>query len=297
MKKPDFFIVGAPRSGTTALYEYLRQHPQVFMPYRKEPMYFGADLFRRQPILDEAGYLRLFAPAGDRVAGEASVWYLFSETAPAEIHAFNPEARIIIMLRDPVEMLYSLHSLLVSVAQEDLTVFADALAAERDRGAGQRIPAGTRWARRLQYRWLGKYPPHVRRYIEEFGTERVKVIIFDDFRANPAGVFADVLRFLGVAPGFQPDFNVVNANRGTGSMRLQRLINDERVQTALGRLPGRLYHVITRGLTRLNVRRQPRPPLDPSVASALRAELAESVSELEKLLGRDLSDWKAIDPE
>ena len=296
MSRPDFFIVGAPRSGTTALYEYLREHPQVFMPYRKEPMYFGSDLFRRQPILDEAGYMRLFGPAGQRLAGEASVWYLFSEHAPAEISAFNPEARIIIMLRDPVEMLYSVHSLLVANAQEDLTEFADALAAEADRAAGRRLPAGTRWPRRLQYRWLGRYPVHVRRYLEQFGAERVKVIIFDDFRASPGDVFADVLSFLGLQPGFHPDFRVVNANRSMGSMRLQRFINDERVQSTMGHLPGRMYHVLMRGLTRLNVRRQPRPPLDPAVAAALRADLADSVTELEELLGRDLSRWKPMEP-
>src|SRR5882672_1680365 len=111
MRKPDCFIVGAPRCGTTAMYTYLGQHPEIFMSARKEPHFFGTDLSSPALVRDEQQYLSLFAKAqNEKRAGEASVFYLYSQRAAREIHAFCPSARIIIMLRNPVEMMYSLHS-------------------------------------------------------------------------------------------------------------------------------------------------------------------------------------------
>src|SRR5215207_9230182 len=93
---PDFFIVGAPKCGTTAMYEYLRQHPSIFMPFHKEPLFFGSDLHHRYGRLTEAEYRALFRAARpDQRVGEASAWYLYSTTSAAEIHAAAEDARII----------------------------------------------------------------------------------------------------------------------------------------------------------------------------------------------------------
>ena len=138
--KPDFFIVGAPRCGTTAMYEYLRVHPDVYMPLHKEPMYFGQDLTQLHVRLTERDYLALFAEArpGQRI-GEATTWYLFSKTAASEIRDFSPDARIIIMLRHPVDVMYSLHRELLFYRGETIDDFAEALAAEADRREGRRL--------------------------------------------------------------------------------------------------------------------------------------------------------------
>jgi Sulfotransferase family len=133
---PDFYIVGAPRCGTTFMYEYLRQHPQIFMPDNKEPNFMCKDLDSGSYLdslsfmRDEAAYIRLFAgaPAGS-LRGEASTWYLYSETAAGLIKAMNPDSRVIIMLRDPVEMLYSLHGRRVYGGSEGLP-FVDAFEGE-----------------------------------------------------------------------------------------------------------------------------------------------------------------------
>src|SRR6187455_3134082 len=109
---PDFYIVGAPKAGTTSLYEYLAGHPDVFLPQRKELRYFGSDLaHRRRHELSEEEFLDHYAgaPSG-RQWGNAYVWYLYSRSAAAEIHAVRPDARIVVMLRDPVRALYALHS-------------------------------------------------------------------------------------------------------------------------------------------------------------------------------------------
>ena len=114
MPKPDFLIVGAFKSGSTALYEGLRRHPQIFMPFHKEPLYFGDDLTRRYGRYTEAEYLRLFDPAKPgQKSGEASTWYLYSVSAAREIHDFNPEMRIMVVLRNPVDVMYAEHSQLI----------------------------------------------------------------------------------------------------------------------------------------------------------------------------------------
>ena len=129
MRTPDFFIVGAPKCGTTAMYEWLQAHPDVFVPV-KEIHYFGRDLAHRRPEVSAARYAELYEGVGERIAGDVAVWYLLSESAAEEIHALNPDARIIIMLRRPAEMLHSLHSQLVYSGDEDIEDFEEALAAD-----------------------------------------------------------------------------------------------------------------------------------------------------------------------
>ena len=211
MVKPNFFIVGAPKCGTTAMYTYLDAHP-VFMPDRKEPHFFGSDL-EHLPIdarsRDE--YLGLFAPAGDKKRiGEASVYYMISHTAAQEIAAFNPAAHIIIMLREPVDMLHSLYHHLLYSGSETEATFEAALAAEPDRRAGRRLPTVAA-AIAVLPRNRGLYGTG-RALFQRLLGDAVHVILFDDparhRRAVPgcAGV-------PGHRPGFQPDFRRVNESR------------------------------------------------------------------------------------
>jgi hypothetical protein len=290
--RPNFFIVGAPRCGTTAMYEYLRQHPDVFMPYRKEPVYFGSDLTKRQPPMAEADYLDLFRPgAGCARRGEATVWYLYSLTAPAEIKAFATDPRIIIMLRNPVDMMYSLHSQLFFSANEDLADFGEAIAAEEDRRHGRRLPPRARRPEGLQYRACGRYASHVRRYLEAFGPDAVQVIIYDDFSADAEASYRRTLDFLGVDATFRPDFSVVNRSKAPRSRWLQQLTYAPWFMRTTARLPKPVNHVIRRSLKRLNFKEQPRTTLDRQLRVRLTEEMAPDVAELGELLGRDLSSW------
>jgi hypothetical protein len=276
------------------MYEYLRKHPDIFMPYRKEPVYFGADLTKRLPYLDEAGYLALFDGAdGRRRVGEATVWYLYSRSAPAEIKDFNPEARIIIMLRNPVDMIHSLHSHWLFTANEDIVDFEQALAAEDHRRLGARLPAGVRRPEGLQYRSYGRYASHVRRYIETFGSQSVKVILYDDFTADPAKIYRETLEFLEVDPSFQPGFPIVNQNKGVRSKLLQRLTYAPLFLENVTRLPAPIAHPIWRFLKRLNMRYEPRHALDPQVRARLVDDFADDIRELSRLIGRDLALWLA----
>jgi hypothetical protein len=294
-RRPNFFIVGAPRCGTTAMYDYLRAHPDVFMPYFKEPVYFGRDLSKRSRTFDEQAYLELFQSSrGERRLGEATVWYLYSETAAEEIKAFAPDARIIIMLRNPVDMMYSLHSLMLLTGNEDISDFEEALAAEPDRARGLRIPKGARRVEGLQYRACGRYAKHVRRYFDTFGRAAVSVITYDDFRRDTASVYRETLEFLAVDPDFRPDFAVVNRNKAVRVRALQRVTASDLFIRVTARLPGPVLHRLRKGLKRINTKAEVRPAMSPQLRDRLVRELEPDVTELSSLIGRDLSPWTDV---
>lgn len=295
--RPDFFIVGAPKCGTTAMYEYLRQHPQIYMPFHKEPLFFGSDLGTRYGRMTEADYLELFASArpGQRI-GEASAWYLYSQRAAAEINAFSPNAQIVVMLRNPVDVMYAQHSQLLFNQQEDIEDFAEALAAERDRKEGRRIPAGAVRVENLFYRDMVRFSLQLKRYLDVFGRDRVHVIMYEDFRDRTAETYARLLAYLGVATDFRPDFTVANANKSVRSRRLQRLVFHppaqlRRLIPALRRHP--LVHRLRDAVLRMNSARLPRKPMDPQLQAVLRAELVSEVGALSALVGRDLRGWSS----
>ena len=293
VRRPDFFIVGAPKCGTTAMDAYLKQHPDIFVPDAKELHYFGRDLVmnRHRDSLEE--YLARFEGGADCArAGEASVWYLWSRTAAREIKDFDPDARIIIMLRDPVEVMYSQHSQAIvnGLGDEDIYDFAEALAAEPDRAAGRRVPKVCTFADGLRYRAIVRYTEQVARFLDVFGREQVHVIIFDDFRADTPAVYRDLLSFLGVDADFEANLEVVNANQVVRSARLRK---------AQALIPGRLKdlvpdtprRVVRDTLSRMNISYQKRAPLDPTLKRQLKRELAGEVEALSELLGRDLTHW------
>jgi hypothetical protein len=296
MARPDFFIVGAPRCGTTAMYEYLRQHPQVFMPEHKEPMYFGADLTQLHARLSDEDYLRLFADAkpGQRV-GEASTWYLYSRQAAREIRDFAPNAQIVIMLRNPVDVMYSLHRELVFYSGEVIRDFEEALAAEEDRKQGRRIGPSRR-PEALFYRETVRFADQVERYLATFGADAVKVILYDDFVADTAGAYADLLRFLSVDDSFRPEFVRVNESKLPRNPRFQALVVRPpgplaRLVPALRRFE--LAHRLRAAILALNSRAERRPAMDPALRRRLTLELTPEVERLGELIGRDLSAWLA----
>jgi hypothetical protein len=295
MKRPDFFIVGAFKAGTTSLYDYLGQHPQVFLPFHKEPMYFGADLDARYQKMSEQDYLHLFADArADQRVGEASPWYLYSTAAASEISAFSPSARIIVMLRNPVDVMYAQHSQLLFNQREDLADFGAALEAEGERRGGERIPAGALRREALFYRHSVRFAEQLRRYLDVFGRERVHIIVYDDLRDDTAGVVRGTFEFLGVDPTQAVDLGIHNPNRSARLGLVQRLIYRppgplRRLMPWLRRFP--LAHRVRDMVVAANSQPEDRAPMDPELRRRLTRELAPQVAELGQLIGRDLSAW------
>jgi hypothetical protein len=278
------------------MYEYLSEHPDIFMPRVKEPNYFGSDVERRRtPRISLEDYLALFAAAGDaKRVGEASVRYLHSRSAAREIAEFNPEARAIIMLRDPLDMMYAMHAELLFLGAEDIEDFGGALEAEPDRQQGRRIPASANKPAALFYRESARYAEQVERYFDALGRERVLVIIYDDFRRDSAAEYARTLRFLDVDDTFVPTIRVVNPSKQVRSRAVTRFIsNPPRIVSRVARqvLPATARRRLYRSALQLNATPRPRPPMDPELRRRLRAEFAPEVRRLEQLLGRELSEW------
>lgn len=298
MKRPDTFIVGVFKAGTTTMWQNLRKHPQVFMSEVKEPMYFGQDLTARYRRMTEAEYLALFKDAReDQRAGEASPWYLYSNSAAREIKDFNPDARIIVMLRNPVDVMYSNHSQVVFNLREDITDFAEALAAEPDRAAGRRIPVDTLRPEVLLYRRSVRFPEQVSRYLDVFGRERIHFVVFDDLAKDAKAVYRAAFEFLGVDPNFEFEATVENTNRTPRSRLIQRMIfaPPRQLRPIYGRLRSVPYlHRIRDRVARGNVQPVKRQPMDPELRRQLTEEFKPQVEELGRLIGRDLSAWSVV---
>lgn len=300
VRAPGFFIVGAPKCGTTALYAWLKQHPDVFLPEGKEPHFFGKDLTwrHRDTLTPEAAlerYLELFRDAGPaRAVGEASTMYLYSREAADEIFQFNPEARIVVMLRNPVDQMYSFHSERLYGQNEDIVDFVEALKAEDERKHGERIPALARLVEGCFYRDVARYSNQVERYLDVFGADRVHVIVHDDMRKDPEGVFRGVARFLEIDESFVPEFVEVNGNKVPRFPALQRLLRNRNSgwRTALRRaLPPGLRKRIFRSVGRANTLDVTRRKMDPALRGELQHEFEFDVRRLSALIGRDLSHW------
>jgi len=205
---PDFFIVGHPKSGTTALWDMLRRHPQVHTPPNKEP-YFLADELRPPAATPRtfgttpatrADYLALFADApAEKLTGEASAPYLWSRTAAARIAELAPGARIVAILREPASFLRSLHLQFVQIHMEPETSLRKALELEERRRAGHELPPNAFWGPQgTLYSEYVRYVEQLRRYHERFPAEQVLVLIYDDYRADNDATVRRVQRFLGV---------------------------------------------------------------------------------------------------
>lgn len=297
---PNLFIVGAPKAGTTALARYLGEHPEIFVA-GKELSYFGSDLEFGTTTggrwrIGYDTYVQWFAPAGQaRYRADRSVFYLYSSLAASEIHAFDPTSRIIILLRNPVDQMYSQHSEMLFQGDEDIASFGVAIEAEDDRKKGGRVPTGCQKVFGLFYRDLARYRDQVDRYVSLFGRDQVCVVLYDDLVADTPATYRHVVRFLDVEAGRHPEFGVVNANKVVRSARTRDLLRHAPPGLRrAGRMvvpDARARAALRRRLHALNTRARARPVMDLDLRRRLVEEMAPEVRRLEELLGRDLRAW------
>ena len=211
--RPNFFIVGAAKSGTTSLANYLSQHPDIYMPTIKEPKFFsvsdntfphkgrGDSMVDNNVIKERCTYEMLFKPgSGCKARGEASVDYLYFPTVAKKIKEYNPESNIIILLRNPVERAFSAYMHMVRDVREDLS-FEDALEAEPYRKS-------MNWEFFWYYSDLGFYSSQVKRYLEHFSRRQVHIILFESLKENPLKVIQRIYRLVGVDASFVPDISI-----------------------------------------------------------------------------------------
>ena len=305
-RPPDFFIVGHAKSGTTALYEMLRGHPQIYMPELKEPWFFASDMRPRfQPHLGGMPpatlqeYLALFGEAGPgQRIGEASSSYLWSRTAAAAIADVQPRARIIAILREPASFLRSLHLQLLQTHVEDRKDLATALDLEQARAEGRQIPRRSHRPQLLQYSDHVRYVEQLRRYKDLFPPEQVLVLIYDDFRSDNEGTVRRVMEFLDVDA--QQPLKVLDANPSIlmRSQRLDGLVHSVSVgrggaasraarATVKAVLPRRLRRDALQ-ITRQRVVHGRPPPTDEAFMHELRRRFKPEVIAASEYLDRDL---------
>jgi Sulfotransferase family len=312
---PDFFIVGHAKCGTTALYEMLRRHPDIYMPeYKrgagKEPWFFAQDnpqpqhtgersvafTGRREVTLEQ--YLALFAEArAEQLVGEASTSYLWSTSAPARIAEARPDARIIAILREPASFLHSLHEQLVRNHHESELDFRKALSLDEPRREGRQIPSYSYWPGALIYSDRVRYVEQLRRYHALFAREQVLVLIYDDFRSDNEATLRRVFGFLGVDDQVKIEPVEVNPSVGVRSVWLDnraRALKAGRgpassVAKAIikGATPWKLRHELLYPLRNRIVYREPRAA-DEQFMHELRRRYKGEVTALSEYLGRDL---------
>lgn len=293
---PNFLIIGAQKAGTTSLYYYLDQHPQVYMSPRKEPHFFEGTTMdfngpgrKITPVTDIREYRRLFGGVSTETAvGEASASYLYSPRAPGLIRDHIPDARLIAVLRNPAERAYSNFLHMVRVGREPVPDFAEALREEE-----RRIRDG--WGPLWHYRTKGFYHGQLKRYFDTFGGEQIQVHLYEDLRSRPLDVLRQTFRFLGVDEGFVPDTSRNHNPSGIPkNQTLYALLKRLASHTNLG---SGLAQLLPDGARRYVERRilvKP-PPLAPDVRQQLIEVYREDISKLEDLIGRDLSGWLRVE--
>jgi hypothetical protein len=292
---PSFFILGQPRSGTTALASYLADHPSIFMSPMKEPYFFDTDL--KGPKISEEQYLSLFSEASPGVhqaVGEATPTYFFSDAAVPAILKFNPKAKFIVILRNYFDFLRSLHAQKVYWGEDNIEDFEEAWRAQADRRQDKRIPVSCRDPKWLLYSDWAMHGRLLKRLYSRVPRNRVKVVIFKDFAVNPRQTYEEILTFLGVPQDGRKKFPIINEGRAVRIMWLQQLYSllfsaglNFRKKVGLGL---RNYG-IAKKLLSINSKPVGTYPLSEDFRDELRQFYSKDLKELSRLLKRDMSFW------
>ncbi len=302
VKAPNFFIVGAPKCGTSFLHYRLAAHPEVFMhPQLKEPHHFATDLHgdpavvdHLQWVPDRAAYLALFAGATEHVRriGEASVFYLMSSVAAAAIARFNPTAKIVIMLRNPADLLESLHAQSLYSCLETEADFGRAYLRDRE-AATTAAPRPERMF--FRYPTVVDFGTQLARFTQHFAPDQLHVIVQEEMRADTRGTFRRVLEFLAIDPEFTPDFTAENERKEARSQILQRLTHNAPLglRRTLRRLTSPALRIgLKAWIARLNSRPIPRTPLAPELRETILHDARPAIDAVEAYLGRNLPAWR-----
>ena len=296
---PNFLIIGTQKAGTSALNYYLKEHPQIYMSGVKEPGFFdfegqevnfcgpGDREAYRLAIADLPTYQGLFREARDEIAiGEATTWYLQSETAPERIKHYLPDVKLIVILRNPVERAFSayVHALRDNV--EPIADFAEALAAESSR-------IKDNWGYLWRYQQMGFYAQQLQRYYQYFKREQIKIYLYEEFNLNPQIVLQDIYQFLNIDDTFTPEvFARHNISGIAKNQSLDRFLyqrNNPIKNFAKPLIPQKMRR---RLVNHLRIKNRVKPKLPPAIATQLKSIFRQDIQQLEVLIQRDLSAWK-----
>jgi hypothetical protein len=288
---PNFFIVGAARSGTTALADYLGQHPDIYVSPVKEPCYFLPDY----GLDDYDEYLSLFSKAGNALAiGEASTGYLFDLHAARGIHERFPDAKIIIILRNPADMAVSLWRYM-TVSGSESRSFEDAMTPEerRYRKSEQFKKTCASWTWWANYLYLERalYFNQVKMYLDTFGRDRVRICIFENFIQSPVKTCQDLFDFLKVDSRFAPKCMVLNEGGELRFLMVKKLIN-RFYPSFRSLLPIGFRTKLAAWVQSLITNKKKKTSIHPDTRKAFEDMARDDILKLESLLGYEIREWK-----
>jgi len=297
MALPNFLIVGAAKSGTTSMYEYLAQHPQIFMPVCKEPHYFSRAP-HPQIAKNDLEYEKLFSQAGKAIAiGEASVTYLQDPEAPERIKRLLDDVKILIFLRNPIMRAYSAWWHMVQLGFEKLS-FGQALEAEAGRMASEDFIQNSPMHPTFYfYRENGFYSKQVEHYFSIFKKVNIKIFIFEEMIHQLEKTCSEIFAFLGVDQDFTPSFEVHNAAQSGRATGLHKTLASPPalLKNTFDRLPMKIKmwaYQLLKSLYWLNTKKSERPSMNKDIRKSLVEEYEPDIRRLEKLIDHDLSIWK-----
>lgn len=293
---PNLFIVGAAKCGTSALSRYLAMHPAIYMSEQsrvKEPRFFSTDIGPvKRRFARWKDYFALFEPAPPtaKYLGEASVAYLHSRVAVPALLEMSPRAKLVVMLRNPVDVARSMHNQNIKAGHEAVLDFERAWRLQTQRGRGEKIPWACVSPHLLQYGDRASLGSQLQRLFRNAPRGQIHVIVHDDLLVDAAAVYAGVLDFLGLENEAKPEFSVVNASAQFRLPAVQKFLAGVKgVRQRLG-LPGGLG--IHKAISRFNAKSAP-TSLRPVFRQELQEYFRGEVALLSKLLNRDLSHWLA----
>lgn len=296
---PNFFIVGGPKCGTTAMVEYLRTHPDVFISEPKEPNYLADDMPGMKYVDTEEEYLNLFKKAGsNKVIGDASIFYMFSKEAIKNIYKLNPNAKLLVMLRNPIEMSHSFHQQILFTLDENEKNFEKALNLEENRKKGESIPKDCRASKLLYYSEIAKYGEQLENIYEYFSRENVKVILFDDFKKSNRNSYVEVLNFLEIKDDRRNEFPRVNDSKKAKSNFINKIVNrPPKFAQSIAKLTRKILNKprlgILSSLDHMNREKLEKKEITIKEKQLLLASYKEDIKKTEKILNKDLSSWLA----
>ena len=297
--KPNFFIIGAPKCGTTSLSEYLRTHPNVFFTRPKEPRYFANDIYR--PLTEFEDYVALFNKVSENhlAIGEGSAIYLISKVAIGNIKEFAPGAKLIAMIRNPIQMIPSLHSQLLISLNENEEDFEKAWGLQESRREGKNIPKTCRTPIFLQYAYVGRLGSQLERLFQTYDRKLVKVIIFDDFVKSTKNVYEDTLAFLGLPSDGKGEFPKFRANKISRSQTVSRFVRrPPKPLKSVYFKTKKFFNLGTLGLFRRIKSMNSKEAKRKTVSQEMKQELVETFREdillMSDLLDRDLTHWLEV---
>lgn len=291
-KLPNFLVIGTVSAGTTSIYYYLRQHPQIYMSPVKEPRFFsydgekesfGGPKIKSPSVTDYETYCSLFRNVKDEIAiGEITPTYLYHPKSPHSIYKYIPDAKLIAILRNPVDRAYSNFLRVTKQGREPCTTFAQALEDEPER-------IKQNWSSTFHHKQVGFYAEQLARYYALFPKNQIKIFLYEDFCTKPTQIIKEIFEFLEVDSSFVPDIAYKSNVNGIPKNRfLYALISENPLRPLLiPFMPLSLRAVVSR----LKNTMIEKPKLAPELRQQLIEDYREDINKLQHMLQRDLSTW------